>query len=93
MFSNITVVVMVENFYIWDLQDEGFSSTIYWSYNLVFLFQSSEAGSVSQAYHCYALNYINALNYLETLRRHVEFCEFEKVRNLFSINMQKEIGG
>jgi ADP-dependent phosphofructokinase/glucokinase len=35
---------------------------------------------VSQAYHCYALNYINALNYLETLRRHVEFCEFEKVR-------------
>ncbi|PNF21116.1 Pleckstrin homology domain-containing family G member 7 [Cryptotermes secundus] len=46
---------------------------------LVKLFQkSSEAGSVSQAYHCYALNYINALNYLETLRRHVEFCEFEK---------------
>nr|CAD7434992.1 unnamed protein product [Timema monikensis] len=40
--------------------------------------QSSEANSVSQAYHCYALNYINALNYLETLRRHVEFCEFEK---------------
>jgi hypothetical protein len=36
---------------------------------------------VSQAYHCYALNYINALNYLETLRRHVEFCEFEKVRD------------
>ncbi|XP_069692968.1 uncharacterized protein [Periplaneta americana] len=46
---------------------------------LVKLFQkSSEADSVSQAYHCYALNYINALNYLETLRRHVEFCEFEK---------------
>ncbi|CAG2057508.1 unnamed protein product [Timema podura] len=44
----------------------------------LFLFQSSEANSVSQAYHCYALNYINALNYLETLRRHVEFCEFEK---------------
>ncbi|PSN56325.1 hypothetical protein C0J52_07507 [Blattella germanica] len=40
---------------------------------------STEADSVSQAYHCYALNYINALNYLETLRRHVEFCEFEKV--------------
>ncbi|XP_068082130.1 rho guanine nucleotide exchange factor 11 [Anabrus simplex] len=46
---------------------------------LVKLFQkSSEADSVSQAYHCYALNYINALNYLETLRRHIEFCEFEK---------------
>ncbi|XP_049954656.1 pleckstrin homology domain-containing family G member 7-like [Schistocerca serialis cubense] len=46
---------------------------------LVKLFQkSSQADSVSQAYHCYALNYINALNYLETLRRHVEFCEFEK---------------
>ncbi|XP_065333971.1 uncharacterized protein LOC135935509 isoform X3 [Cloeon dipterum] len=46
---------------------------------LVKLFQkSSKADSVSQAYHCYALNYINALNYLETLRRHMEFIEFEK---------------
>jgi len=44
-----------------------------------------------QAYHRYALNYINALNYLETLRRQVEFCEFEKVgfgifTNLVSIS-------
>nr|CAG4644244.1 EOG090X0BWU [Lepidurus arcticus] len=46
---------------------------------LVKLFQkSAKAHSLSQAYHRYALNYINALNYLETLRRHVEFCEFEK---------------
>jgi len=43
------------------------------------LFQkSSKAQILSQAYHRYALNYINALNYLETLRRHLEFCEFEK---------------
>jgi len=41
---------------------------------------------VSQAYHCYALNYINALNYLETLRRHVEFCEFEKVRDSIRVS-------
>ena len=34
---------------------------------------------VAKAFHRYALNYINALNYLETLRRHQEFCEFEKV--------------
>lgn len=34
---------------------------------------------MSQAYHRYALNYINALNYLETLRRQGEFNEFEKV--------------
>ena len=34
---------------------------------------------LSQAYHRYALNYINALNYLESLRRHQEFCDFEKV--------------
>ncbi|GAB6029622.1 hypothetical protein CHUAL_005360 [Chamberlinius hualienensis] len=46
---------------------------------LVRLFQkSSKAMSLSQAYHRYALNYINALNYLETLRRQVEFNEFEK---------------
>ena len=38
----------------------------------------STAG-VAKAFHRYALNYINALNYLETLRRHQEFCEFEKV--------------
>jgi hypothetical protein len=42
--------------------------------------QSSKARAMSQAYHRYALNYINALNYLETLRRHVEFLDFEKVR-------------
>jgi len=42
--------------------------------------QSSKAHVLSQAYHRYALNYINALNYLETLRRHMEFCEFEKVK-------------
>ena len=41
--------------------------------------QSSKAASVSKAYHRYALNYINALNYLETLRRHQDFCDFEKV--------------
>jgi hypothetical protein len=38
--------------------------------------------SLSQAYHRYALNYINALNYLESLRRHQEFCDFEKVRKI-----------
>ena len=42
---------------------------------------SSTAG-VAKAFHRYALNYINALNYLETLRRHQEFSEFEKVRAL-----------
>ena len=41
--------------------------------------QSSKASSLTQAYHRYTLNYINALNYLETLRRQVEFNEFEKV--------------
>lgn len=55
---------------------------------LVKLFQkSSKAASLTQAYHRYTLNYINALNYLETLRRQVEFNEFEKVserRILFS---------
>ena len=34
-----------------------------------------------QAFHRYALNYINALNYLETVRRHQEFSEFEKVQD------------
>ncbi|CAG0890316.1 unnamed protein product [Darwinula stevensoni] len=33
---------------------------------------------VSGAYHRYTLNYINALNYLETLRKQNEFNEFEK---------------
>ena len=42
----------------------------------------STAG-VAKAFHRYALNYINALNYLETLRRHQEFCEFEKVNKYF----------
>ncbi|CAM1332573.1 PLEKHG7 (predicted) [Pycnogonum litorale] len=46
---------------------------------LVRLFQrSNKTMSLTQAYHRYALNYINALNYLETLRRHIEFIEFEK---------------
>ncbi|XP_063847891.1 uncharacterized protein LOC135092993 isoform X2 [Scylla paramamosain] len=46
---------------------------------LVRLFQKgSKAVMLCQAYHRYALNYINALNYLETLRRQLEFCEFEK---------------
>ena len=43
-------------------------------------YQGTPAG-VSKAFHRYALNYINALNYLETLRRHHEFAEFEKVAN------------
>ncbi|KAG8199009.1 hypothetical protein JTE90_001806 [Oedothorax gibbosus] len=46
---------------------------------LVKLFQkSNKANALTQAYHRYTLNYINALNYLETLRRQVEFNEFEK---------------
>lgn len=49
----------------------------------LFHLQSSKARTMSQAYHRYALNYINALNYLETLRRQVEFTEFEKVRGCF----------
>lgn len=40
--------------------------------------QNTKVHTISQAYHRYTLNYINALNYLETLRRHAEFCEFEK---------------
>ena len=40
---------------------------------------AAATAGVSKAFHRYALNYINALNYLETLRRHQEFCEFEKV--------------
>lgn len=57
---------------------------IYFCQNLTFFSyfifkQSSKAASLTQAYHRYTLNYINALNYLETLRRQVEFNEFEKV--------------
>lgn len=44
-----------------------------------YLFQGTKATALRQAYHRYTLNYINALNYLETLRRQVEFNEFEKV--------------
>jgi len=44
----------------------------------VLFHQSTKAMSVSKAFHRYALNYINALNYLETLRRQPEFAEFEK---------------
>ncbi|KAH9381785.1 hypothetical protein HPB48_009807 [Haemaphysalis longicornis] len=40
--------------------------------------KSTKAAALRQAYHRYTLNYINALNYLETLRRQVEFNEFEK---------------
>ncbi|EEC15117.1 hypothetical protein IscW_ISCW010836 [Ixodes scapularis] len=40
--------------------------------------KSTKATALRQAYHRYTLNYINALNYLETLRRQVEFNEFEK---------------
>lgn len=50
---------------------------------LVKLFQESgRAPALTQAYHRYTLNYINALNYLETLRRQIEFTEFEKVSPL-----------
>ncbi|XP_077487527.1 uncharacterized protein LOC144098618 isoform X1 [Amblyomma americanum] len=46
---------------------------------LIRLFKkSTKAAALRQAYHRYTLNYINALNYLETLRRQVEFNEFEK---------------
>ncbi|OQR66399.1 hypothetical protein BIW11_14185, partial [Tropilaelaps mercedesae] len=40
--------------------------------------KSSKVTAMRQAYHRYTLNYINALNYLETLRRQIEFVEFEK---------------
>ena len=43
------------------------------------ILQSTKAANVSKAFHRYALNYINALNYLETLRRQQEFSDFEKV--------------
>ncbi|XP_022711520.1 uncharacterized protein LOC111273815 isoform X1 [Varroa jacobsoni] len=40
--------------------------------------KSCKVTAMRQAYHRYTLNYINALNYLETLRRQIEFVEFEK---------------
>lgn len=43
--------------------------------------KGSKARMLSQAYHRYALNYINALNYLESLRRQNDFCDFEKVKS------------
>jgi hypothetical protein len=43
-----------------------------------------QAANVSKAFHRYALNYINALNYLETLRRQQEFSDFEKVPSYWS---------
>ena len=53
---------------------------------------AAETAGVSKAFHRYALNYINALNYLETLRRHQEFCEFEKVNSekgiILSVNFK-----
>uniref|UniRef100_T1JEI5 DH domain-containing protein n=1 Tax=Strigamia maritima TaxID=126957 RepID=T1JEI5_STRMM len=61
------------------LQDMGTTGDLQVTEVLVKLFQkSSKAMSVSAAFHRYSLNYINALNYLETLRRHLEFIEFEK---------------
>lgn len=51
--------------------------------------KSSKVTAMRQAYHRYTLNYINALNYLETLRRQIEFVEFEKV----SINRKGVSGG
>lgn len=44
-----------------------------------FLQVSAQNCNMYAAYHSYCLNYINALNYLEILRRHDDFCEFEKV--------------
>ena len=41
--------------------------------------RGTKARMLSQANHRYALNYINALNYLESLRRHNDYCDFEKV--------------
>ena len=41
--------------------------------------RGTKAKMLSQANHRYALNYINALNYLESLRRHNDYCDFEKV--------------
>lgn len=40
--------------------------------------KGGKARLLSQANHRYALNYINALNYLESLRRQPDFCDFEK---------------
>ncbi|XP_076042969.1 uncharacterized protein LOC143026440 isoform X2 [Oratosquilla oratoria] len=58
---------------------QGFGGQLDTTKVLVNLFQKgSKATMLCQAYHRYALNYINALNYLETLRRQLEFCEFEK---------------
>ena len=48
-------------------------------YKMWLILQNNKSSCLSQSYHRYALNYINALNYLETLRRHNDFCEFEKV--------------
>jgi len=43
------------------------------------LFEKEEkTRALSQAYHRYALNYINALTYLESMRKHPDFCDFEK---------------
>jgi len=42
------------------------------------LLPGGKAKLLSEAYHRYTLNYINALNYLESLRRHQDFCDFEK---------------
>ena len=44
--------------------------------------RGTKAKMLSQANHRYALNYINALNYLESLRRHNDYCDFEKVLHI-----------
>ena len=62
-----------------EIENVSFSSHI--------LQPSTKAKLMSEAYHRYALNYINALNYLETLRRHQDFCDFEKVKNLWQLHL------
>ena len=46
-----------------------------------------KAKLLSEAYHRYTLNYINALNYLESLRRHQDFCDFEKVTHFATLHL------
>ena len=51
----------------------------------------TKAKLMSEAYHRYALNYINALNYLETLRKHQDFCDFEKVKLKWLYNTMTDV--
>ena len=41
--------------------------------------QFSQHSKNGEVYHTYCLNYTNALNYLEQLRKNDDFCEYEKV--------------